>query len=292
MGWFKRNLFFAIGSLLALLLLAGGIYYDFNSWNRNSAAMAKLNDLGDQVNNINREPVLPGNDQVDNITAAREQTRQLEQWMWQAGKYFQPISPVPSPTNGVLNSQMFADTLPRAIHNLQQEAADASVMLPPDFSFSFTAERGSVKFAAGSLRPLSEQLGEVKAISEILFAAHVNSLDSVQRVRVSDDDASGQQSDYLDEQSVTNDLAVLTPYQVTFRGFSSDIAQVLSALASSPHGFIVRGINVQPAETSQSFVPPPATSARGGVRTLLTEHLLRVTLEIEVVKLKLNSWNS
>ena len=32
------------------------------------------------------------------------------------------------------------------------------------------------------------QLGEVKAISEVLFAARVNALDGIQRVRVSDDD--------------------------------------------------------------------------------------------------------
>jgi hypothetical protein len=41
----------------------------------------------------------------------------------------------------------------------------------------------------------------VKAIAEILFAARVNDLDGIQRVRVSDDDTAGSQSDYIEEAS-------------------------------------------------------------------------------------------
>ncbi len=82
----------------------------------------------------------------------------------------------------------------------------------------------------------------MKAISEILFAAGINALDGIQRMRVSADDASGPATDYLDDQPVTNDLGVLTPYQVTFRGFSAEIARVLGGFAAAPHGFIVKTI--------------------------------------------------
>jgi hypothetical protein len=102
------------------------------------------------------------------------------------------------------------------------------------------AQRDLVKFSPAAWEPLAAQLGEVKTIAEILFAARVNSLDGIQRVRVSDDDASGPQADYFDDHSVTNNLAVLTPYQITFRSFSPEIAQVLAGFASSPHGFIVK----------------------------------------------------
>ena len=95
---------------------------------------------------------------------------------------------------------------------------------------------------------------------------------------------------------MTNDEAVLTPYQITFRAFSPEIAQVLSGFASSPHGFIVKGINVQRAEGNasgdgsaqgaSSEMPPPAMPAgRGGLQTVLNEQLLRVTIEVEIVKL-------
>ena len=53
-------------------------------------------------------------------------------------------------------------------------------------------QRSLVKFETGSLGALAEQLGEVKAMAEILFAARVNSLDGIQRVRVSEDDATGR----------------------------------------------------------------------------------------------------
>ena len=80
---------------------------------------------------------------------------------------------------------------------MQDAAAAANVQLPPQFPFSFTTDVGRLKFADNSLEPLSAQLGEVKAISEIIFSARVNALDGIQRVRVSDDDANGPTTDYL-----------------------------------------------------------------------------------------------
>jgi hypothetical protein len=235
-----------------------------------------------------------GNDRVNNIDAAKEQERQLREWMRQAGDYFKPITPVPNPPNGMVSSEGFAAALRRTIDQLQHEADTASVALPPQYNFSFKAQRDLVRFS-GSLGPLAEQLGEVKTISEILFAARVNYLDGIQRVRVSDDDASGPQADYLDDHSTTNNLAVLTPYQITFRSFSPEIGVVLAGFASSPRGFIVKGINVQLAGAAggtspDTMAPLPAPGVlsapgRGGLQTVLNEQLLRVTLVVEVVKL-------
>jgi hypothetical protein len=171
-----------------------------------------------------------------------------------------------------------------------------------------------MKFAGGSLEPLAVQLGEVKSICEILFATRINALDSIQRVRVSEDDTTGPQSDYLDEHSVTNDLAVLTPYVITFRSFTPELARVLAGFANASNAFIVKSINVQPAGGSSTLptdaapdaggvppmrmripgefaLPPQAAPApqpaagKGGLQTILKEQLLRVTLEVEVVKL-------
>ncbi len=128
----------------------------------------------------------------------------------------------------------------------------------------------------------------MKTISEVLFAARVNSLDGVQRIRVSNDDASGPQADYLNDQSLTNNLAVMTPYAVTFRSFTPEIAEVLAGFASSPHGFIIKGINVQPAGSAAGVAAPPLAAAapgRGGLQTVLNERLLSVTMEVEAVKL-------
>jgi hypothetical protein len=286
MAWIKRNLFFVGGGLLALVLLAGAGFYDFQSLGRNSAAKQKLSEIYGQLNELNKHKPSPSD---ENTTAAREQEGQLRKWLAQTKNYFKPIELIPAPTGGEVKSDQFANALRRTIHDLQQESASASVLLPPDFSFSFTVQR--TKLAPGSPQLLAVQLGEVKAISEIFFAAHVNALDGVQRLRVSDDDSNGTQSDYLDDQSTTNSFAVLTPYEITFRAFGPEVAQVLAKFASSPHGFIVKGINVAPAEIAAPMAdaaPTPLTTmpaARGGLQTVLDEKLLRVTLMVDVVKL-------
>jgi hypothetical protein len=316
MAWIKRNLFFVIGAVIAVALLAAAGVYDFQNWQSNNTALEALNQAYVKLQSLNSQNPSPGNDQIDNIKAAGEQEKQLLQWIQETEQYFQPIPPIPDPGNGGITDARFAGARDHTLSQLQVEAANASVTLPPQYGFSFEAERTLVKFAPGSLDSLAQQLGEVRVICEVLYAAKINSLDGVRRVRVSNDDASGPQSDYLDQTITTNDLAVLAPYEVTFRCFSQDLAGVLSRFASSPHGFIVKSINVQPAAGVAAsaasgppgemggFVQPPgyapqaayaqarapggmpaAPLGRGGLQTVLDEQLLSITLDVEIVKL-------
>ena len=175
--------------------------------------------------------------------------------------------------------------------------------------------------ATGSLESLAVQLGEVKAIAETIFAARANALDSIQRVRVSDDDIAGPAGDYIDNHAITNNLAVITPYVVTFRCFTPELARVISAFSMAPNTFLIKAINVLPAGaatavTSDPSMPvgipvgmpvglasvrlpiarpvdlmaqpaPPVQPVvgKGGLQTVLKEQLLRVTLEVGIVKL-------
>jgi hypothetical protein len=294
MGWFKRNLFFAIGCILALGLLAAAGYYDYASWDQNQTAFGRLNETYTKLAQLAKQKPSPGDDKVNNIAAANDQTKQLKAWIDQTKKYFQPVPRIPA--SGPLSNESFGHALTATIKQLQDAAAAANVQLPPQYDFSFTTDVGRLKFADNSLEPLSVQLGEVKTISEIVFSAHVNALDGIQRVSVSDDDKNGPQTDYLNDQPVTTDLGVLTPYQVTFRGFSQEIAQVLEAFAASPHGFVVKAVSVQPASeaamtagadmgAAPPTAPPAPVPGKGGLQTILNEQLLRVTLEVEAVKL-------
>ena len=286
MGWIKRNLFFSIGGIIALAMLGGAGFYSYSSWQRNNEAFDNLNKIYIDLKQINSVKPLPGNDKVNNIKLAQDQEKKLREWMNGAKKHFTPIAPIPNPANGQISPQLFGDSLSRTIARLQSEAAAAGVSLPPAYNFSFQAQHGAVKFAAGSLKPLSEQVGEVAAISELLISARVSGFEGIQRVRVSDDDAKGQQSDYINELPYANNLAMLKPYRVTFRAFTPEMAQVLIALAASPHGMIVRTVNVQPASAATASAPPPAAGrSGGGALPFLNEQLLRVTLEIEIVKL-------
>lgn len=307
MGWIKRNLFFVVGSVLAVALLVIAGIYGFSGYNHNAAAFDHLNEIYGKLQEFNTQKPSPGNKKIDNIQAAKEQEKQLQQWVQKTRSYFQPIAPIPEQTNGV-TSEMFAAALRITIDQLQKEADAADVELPPQYNFSFEAQRSLMKFAPGSPDLLAVQLGEVRAVAEIFFSARVNALDSVQRLRISADDTAGPQSDYIDDQATTNDLAVLVPYAVTFRSFGPELAKVLAAFASSPHGFIVKGINVQPAAAAAGGYGQPGAgmpggmmpglmrtegmpsgtvplSANGGLPTVLKEQLLRITLEVEIVKL-------
>jgi hypothetical protein len=318
MGWIKRNLFFVIGGLVTLGLLGAGGFYIYKGWTRNSDAADKLNEIYGTLNNLQQQKPAPGNEKIDNTKLAKEQHHQLSLWIQSAGKYFQPIPSIPA---GDVTSEAFAGALLRTVDALQHEADSAGVTLPPKYDFSFSAQRPLVKFAAGSLEPLAAQLGEVHAIAEIIFSARVNALDSIQRVRVSDDDAAGSQGDYIDEHSVTNNLAVITPYVVTFRCFTPELSHVVSAFASSANTFLIKAINIQPAGATATsdtaaaavpgglppgampgrfggefgIMPPPApgtapaptapVAGKGGLQTVLKEQLLRVSLEVGLVKL-------
>jgi hypothetical protein len=313
MAWIKRNLFFVVGGILAIGLLGAAGFYNYKGWSHNTAAFNRLNEIYTTLRELATKKPSPGNDKVDNIKAAREQELQLQEWIRQAKNNFQPIAPIPDTGTNSVSSEAFAAALRRTIDQLQHAAEAASVTLPPRYGFSFDAQRVMVTFSPGGLGPLAQQLGEVKTISEVLFAARVNSLDGIQRVRVSSDDAAGSQADYFDGRSVTNNLAVLTPYLITFRSFTPEVGEVLARLASSPHGFIVKSITVQPAGAVSAAAspdvpmpysplrnqpwmppgggpptgaaPPPATSGRGGLQTVLNEQLLRVTLVVDIVKL-------
>src|ERR1700733_5022495 len=235
MGWIKRNLFFVIGGILALGLLGGAGFFIYTGWARNADMSAKLEEIYGKLQQLAEAPVQPGNNKIDNKKIAQEQEKQVRDWIARATDFFRPIPPIPQ---GSVTIRTYATALDTTIYQLQQEAKDDSVVLPPEYYFSFQVMHNNTTISSTSLDPLAAQLGEVKAIAEILYAARINALDGIQRVRVSDDDLQGLQSDYIDERPTTNELAILTPYVVTFRSFTPELARVISGFATSPNSFI------------------------------------------------------
>lgn len=260
MDWIKRNLFFVIGAVVALLLMVGAGFYTWTGWSHNSAALEDLNSKYEELKRLSNLNPNPGSGKVDNTKAAREQVRQVSAAFAQVANQFKPISAIPEGTN--VSVQAFAARLSRTIYDLQREATNAGVLLlQPKYEFSFRQQNQAVKFAPGSVGPLAVQLGEVKALCDLLIAAKINALESIQRERVSSDDLAGQQTDYLEMRSETNDLAVLSPYQITFRSFSPELAQVLCGFAASANGVIIKSVNVEPAAPTAADVAtsPPVT---------------------------------
>jgi hypothetical protein len=122
------------------------------------------------------------------------------------------------------------------------------VTLPrTNYAFTFESIRPKVKFEPASLPLLATQLGEIKAICEILLNAKVMAIDSIRRERVCVEDSPEiYPMDYIRETSITNDIAILTPYEVTFRCFSSELAGVLAGFANAQSTFIIKYLDVEP----------------------------------------------
>lgn len=321
MSWIKRNLYFVAGGVIAVVLLGLAGYYFYSKWSLDKQSLVKLEEAYTDLERISTLNPNPGNPKVDNIKLARQQQEQVRKEIEKVQKYFEPIPPIPNPTGGVVTKEEFASALRRTIDQLQKDASLGGVTLPPRYDFSFQAQRNLPNFAAGSLQPLSAQLGDVKTICSILFQSKVNSLDAIRRERVSTDDQNGPQTDYLDPThlAVTNELAVLVPYEVVFQSFSAELAGALAGFAASQHGVIVKSVNVEPAGgMSSAFDPnnpygaaagavppanvydgrglegrgyigaqpvPPAPAVRGGLQTVLDEKPLKVTLILNVVRL-------
>lgn len=315
MSWIKRNLFFVVGSGIAVILLAGAGYYLFAQWTVNNENSKKLEEYYADLNRISGLQPNPGNEKVDNISIAKEQRHQVRAVIARTAEFFKPVPAIPPGTN--VSAADFSGALRKTIDELTRNAASASVTLQPKYDFSFAAQRPLVKFAPGSLEPLATQLGEVKAICDVLFKAKINMLYNLRRPRVSEDDLKGPQSDYLETTSTTNELAVLNPYEVTFYGFSGELAAVLSGFGDDRHGFIVTTLNVEPGTPSSNpamtdpamagmtgegntmlpgrFNPygspaqptpaPTATVGRGGLPVMVDERQLKITMGVTVVKL-------
>jgi hypothetical protein len=262
----------------------------------------------------------------ENIDAAKKQEAQLREYMAKARGFFQRIPPIPNFTTNRIGDSDFATALRNTITQLTNSAGKQSVELPAEYYFSFESQRKLMVFDATNLNNMAVHLGEIKAICDILFSAKINYLIGIRREIISDT-TDLNPPDYIADKTVSTPLADLTPYEVTFKSFSTELAEVLAGLASSTNAYVVKSINVereglaaddamagvnapQPLAQPQRYpnrpyypggYPPPGN--RGGftppypapaplaqpARTsdiFLNEKPFRVTLDIEVVKMK------
>ena len=277
MDWIKRNLVFVIGAVVALVLMGLAGWYSFSGWQNSSEQTSKLTEGYSELKRLKGLNPSPGEGKINNIELAKEQQKEARAFLAKLGTRLQSIPMLPEGTN--ISSKDYKAVLQDTISELQRSATNNSVILPPKYNFSFEKQAGLVKFAEGTLQPLAVQLGEVKAICDVLNGAKINTLEGIRRERVpaSPDDLAGTPTDYLDQVSTTNELSVITPYEVTFRCFTPELASVLAGFAKSPYGLLVKAINseiapasamsdmaaVQPVYYQQPAVAPPSYARPG-----------------------------
>ncbi|MDB6040228.1 MAG: hypothetical protein JWM99_4069 [Verrucomicrobiales bacterium] len=317
MAWIKKNLFLLIGGLVALALLGLAGFYLYQGIQADASVTEELDQRTATLKQLVNQPVHPGTDKVNNIALAKDDEKRLNDFMAQIRKQFAP--PI---VEKELNNQSFRGLLDTTVANLQQLAGRSGMNLPvKDYWFTYGAQKSAVDFK--DVGSLASELADVRALVEILCEAKVPALVGLKRVPTTGE--SGYVDFLSSGKSVTNSWAAVTPYEVTFQGFSSELARVMEGLVTAPQCFVVKTLGVDkapaaagvavavaptPAELQSRMMqsryggmgggmsrynrlPPPAPVAaapqapvsKGGLVTVLDENKLRFTLALEVVKL-------
>jgi len=259
MLWIKRNILLAIGALLAVLLLGGGLFYLLTARGKSSQLEEELAATKGQLEELYKKNPFPSK---TNIDSAKHEGARLQSALATAKRFFTPV-----PTDKVtgLAFRTFRDN---TLAELQRLAEQQNVSLPArNYGFSFDVLKTKVEFGEGTFPAIPEQMSEVRAITKILFDAHVNPLVSIRRARVSDDDRQSQSaSDYIGLTVTTNETtgAISSPYEVTFYCLSSELAAALEGFNKAPHGFIVKAIHVEPAPEAAAGPGAPLQSGAVG----------------------------
>jgi hypothetical protein len=261
MAWIKRNLFFFIASVVALGLIGAGGWYFYMGYSAEGDSAGKIAadyDTLRELNQKNPQPGKPGGP-VDNVAAAREQQAALRAWIASTSNYFTPVPQM-------ANLQNFPTELDNSVAQLQSEAKDDGVTLPAGYYFTFLAQKNMLAIPQNILPQLAARLAEIKIICGLLFDAKINNLESIRREALSNDDTNGP--DYLpsDQRTVSTPLADMTPYEITFDCFSTELASVLGNFAASPYGLVVKSMQVEPADSGGSMAGamPGNPGAYGG----------------------------
>jgi hypothetical protein len=311
MSWAKRNLYFLISCIVAVVLLGAAGWYCWTSYQANDANWAKLTEEYNQMRQLAGKNPGPGNDTVDNIKTAKDQTAQAKQRVAELEKFFTPVKSIPD-TNK-LDNRMLAFAVRETVSQLRRAAQDKGVVLPgaampgmgmpgvaSDFAFSFSLQAGKTVYDPSAWEMLAKQMGEVKTICDTLFNARILNLDAIQRERTSDDanQQSGSQADYTDSISLTNGDTVITPYQITFECFTPQLGLVLASFANQSHTVVVKTLNVQPVDIMMGGMmeggrdmngniagQPPVGVRPGTLPTIIDEKKLRAIMLLDFIKI-------
>lgn len=263
MDWIKKNLVLVVMGAVGVVGLGLAGYFLWTKMQLSQQVTTELEEQDQKIQSLSRVKPHPGKGKVDNITTAKEQEAKLREFADRARATF---APVPYPTN--LDSGAFGLLLTSTIDSLQRRAARLGTKIPDGYAFTFANQKQALTFEASSLVPLARALAEVQAVTDILLDAKILELDRIRRPSLAAQDTpslslAGTPSDYWTRKPVTNDLALVIPYEFTFRCFSSELEAVLEGLARSPHNFLVKNLVVDTGETNAVDMFDPGAGSGG-----------------------------
>lgn len=312
MAWVKKNIVILIAAVISLAALGYAIFFVRGKMAADQEVAMNLDDAAQRFKDLLSRKVHPGNEKQNNIEAAKKEIDKMRSFAEEMREYLK------GPELGTnLNNQVFRALLDTSVAELRRQAEVANVTLPnTNYWFTYNNYRTTVDFK-NLEKGMAAQLEDIKAIMHVICNARVHSLVGMRRVSVSDQDMFGT-SDYIPNRTAkTNDWAITTGYEVTFQGFSSELARVMEGLANAKQCFVVKSVGVAQAPEErkpgpaipppmqqmpmtsgmdryrmmrpQAFVPPPSGGNRPVVtaeKKLLDENKLRFTLQLDSVRLK------
>jgi hypothetical protein len=174
-----------------------------------------------------------------------------------------------------LDNNTFRNYMQKTIFGLQSRCKEQRIRLPKiddedkEFRFSFGKVWNSFEFEPLEREVMSFQLAEIEALCHALFAANIHEIYNLKRLKVvrnlEDQMEMEDALEYLHEAEFSlNDVmkfatgsnpdgstregvvpgARVMPYEVTFRGFSTELSKVLEELYKSKVFFVVKNIAV------------------------------------------------
>lgn len=271
MTWVKRNLFFVIGAAVAGVLIIMAVVNLVGKLGQDKVA---TEDLETQWNTLKGYYDMNPFPSQENLNAMRGDVNRLRRFLADSRPLFTPVkAPVYN------NPQQFKTALDNMVAQLNGSARKAGVILPPQFYYGFQGQANQLNFSLAGMRTMSHQMAEIQKFCEILFEAKINRLESVARARagVDDDNPAISTAELTEETIRTNRLGTVYPYRLTFRCFSGELASVMEGFANSPHGFLVKGVEVEavpldaPPVFDPSSLPPPGSPPPPGFPPIIRQ---------------------
>jgi hypothetical protein len=235
-------------------------YLLYSVLNENAEASEKYNSSKSSLDGLLHQTPFPS---PENIKSAEADASRLRNFLAEFRKPFAPFPP-PPPAEG---TQGFNTYLTKTIALFGTEATNAGVGIDPGYAFSFSQQLPKLTHPLDAIPNWMQELEEIRAILHILYTAKINYLERIRRVSANADDVGGD--DYIQFTNTTTAWGTVSPYLITFRAFSAEIANVLAGVAASSNCFIVKAIYVSPsrvplpdAAALQQMAPAPVAPVR------------------------------
>ena len=164
-----------------------------------------------------------------------------------------------------LDDNTFLEFMHTKVYGLQRQCKNQRIRLPKfeeedkEFVFSFSKAWNEPEFKSHEREIMAYQLAEIEALCQALFKANVHEIYNIRRLKIMRGGEGEQMSEedlleYLpDAKFKLDDVkkfvgeapgSRVMPYEVTFRGFSSELSIALEELYKSSVFFVVKNIAV------------------------------------------------